>query len=306
VVVTGQCGTATSINFALAQKASIDITQEPANFNDCEGGNVQMQVVANIVGTVSLPTFQWYKDGVKLTNTGNLTGVDSDILQITGVTTANEGSYNCIINVEPSPGLTVTKTSAMATVMVKANPVFTLQPVATITATSGKELKIEVAATGFAPLSYQWYKDSGILAGETNAIFTKASATTSDAGSYTCKVMNECMEITSTPCVVAVTLVNGTDVPVAQAGGFELYNNTPNPFAGNTVIKFMVPQTSEVKLVLTDMFGREIATLANGNYAPGIYEVTLNSNDLNVASGVYYYTMTAKGFTATKQMAIVK
>jgi hypothetical protein len=194
----------------------------------------------------------------------------------------------------------------MATVMVKANPVFTQQPELTINVESGKELKIEVAATGFAPLSYQWQKDGSDLAGETNSIYTKASATTSDAGTYTCKVMNECLEITSAQSVVTVTLQNGTDVPVAQAGGFELYNNIPNPFAGNTTIKFMVPQTSEVKLVLTDMFGREIATLASGNYAPGVYEVTLNSNDLKVASGVYYFTMTAKNFTATRQMAIVK
>jgi len=184
--------------------------------------------------------------------------------------------------------------------------VFTQQPDPAITVQTGKELDIAVTATGFAPLSYQWQKDGTDIAGETNSTLTIASATTSDAGTYTCKVMNECMEITSNPCVVSVTLLNGTDVPVAQAGGFELYTNTPNPFAGTTTIKFMVPQTSEVKLVLTDMFGREIATLANGNYASGVYEVTVNSNDLNVASGVYYYTMTAKGFTATKQMAIVK
>ena len=54
---------------------------------------------------------------------------------------------------------------------------------------------------------------------------------------------------------------------------FSLQQNYPNPFNPSTQIKFSVPQSSNVKVIVTDILGREVATLVNDNLAAGNYSV---------------------------------
>jgi hypothetical protein len=90
---------------------------------------------------------------------------------------------------------------------------------------------------------------------------------------------------------------------------FALYQNYPNPFNPFTVIKYDVPknvkrQTSNVKLIVFDVTGKEIATLINGEREPGTYEVTFDAR--NLPSGVYFYKITAGEFTDTKKLVLIK
>ena len=62
--------------------------------------------------------------------------------------------------------------------------------------------------------------------------------------------------------------------------------------------------TSDVHLVVYDMLGREIAVLANGRFPAGRYSFAFNAK--NLASGVYYYRLTAGGFTAVKAMVLAR
>ena len=90
--------------------------------------------------------------------------------------------------------------------------------------------------------------------------------------------------------------------PAAQE--FTLEQNYPNPFNPTTMINGQWSVTSDVHLVVYDMLGREIAVLANGRFPAGRYSFAFNAK--NLASGVYYYRLTAGGFTAVKAMVLAR
>jgi len=92
---------------------------------------------------------------------------------------------------------------------------------------------------------------------------------------------------------------------------FALSQNYPNPFNPTTNIMFDIPQNSNVKIMIYDMLGREVATLVNAHYTPGHYTVPFNASKL--ASGMYIYRMTSQSvsgdqklFTSTKKLMLVK
>lgn len=95
--------------------------------------------------------------------------------------------------------------------------------------------------------------------------------------------------------------------PVVSAvlGGsakFTLDQNYPNPFRGETIVRFTLPQKSVVKLSLFDMHGRLVRTLVNGSKDKGSHAVTVNSSSLS--SGLYYYKLESDNFTDVKKMTI--
>ncbi|MGE5315553.1 MAG: T9SS type A sorting domain-containing protein [Acidobacteriota bacterium] len=91
---------------------------------------------------------------------------------------------------------------------------------------------------------------------------------------------------------------------------YSLSQNYPNPFNPSTTVKFSVPQPSVVKITVYDLIGREVATIANGTYAPGYYAVAFNAERLS--SGMYVYRMTStsvagsKTFSETKKLMLLK
>lgn len=77
---------------------------------------------------------------------------------------------------------------------------------------------------------------------------------------------------------------------------FSLSQNYPNPFNPVTTIKYQLPITNYVKLVLFDILGREVATLVNEKQSPGTYEVEWDGR--NYSSGVYFYKLTVDNASA--------
>jgi hypothetical protein len=96
-----------------------------------------------------------------------------------------------------------------------------------------------------------------------------------------------------------VALSFGDDA-VANAG-FELYQNTPNPFVGETQIGFNLPEASDVTITINDVTGKTLKVI-RGEFAKGYNNV--NVNDL--PSGVMYYTLESGDFTATLKMINIK
>jgi hypothetical protein len=71
---------------------------------------------------------------------------------------------------------------------------------------------------------------------------------------------------------------------------FELFNNYPNPFNPSTTIKYTLPTESKVDVIIFDIIGREVKTLANGFNGIGYKEVVWdgkNNNGQQVSSGIY-------------------
>lgn len=72
------------------------------------------------------------------------------------------------------------------------------------------------------------------------------------------------------------------DVPAVLA----LHQNYPNPFNPTTEMCFDLPEAGNVSLVVYDVLGREVATLASGYREAGYHSATWNAN--GQASGVYF------------------
>ena len=93
-----------------------------------------------------------------------------------------------------------------------------------------------------------------------------------------------------------------------------LHRNYPNPFNPETWIPYQLATPAEVALTIYDMNGQLVRRLAVGHQAAGMYQSRSRAvywdgrNQLgeSVASGLYFYTLTADNFTATRRMVILK
>ena len=90
-------------------------------------------------------------------------------------------------------------------------------------------------------------------------------------------------------------------------GQFSLEQNYPNPFNPVTIISYSVPDgaiSSQVKLMVYDVLGREVATLVNKEMKAGMYEIQFNGS--NLPSGIYFYSIIANNFSKVKKMLMIK
>jgi hypothetical protein len=111
-------------------------------------------------------------------------------------------------------------------------------------------------------------------------------------------------EITATwnqelPILVG-TPSNNNQVPNA----YNLSQNYPNPFNPATKISFSLPKAGDVKLVVYDILGKEVAIVINDFRTAGTHTIDFNAS--NLASGVYLYRIEAGTFTDTKKMMLLK
>jgi len=97
------------------------------------------------------------------------------------------------------------------------------------------------------------------------------------------------------------TSVENSNVSVQS---FELFQNYPNPFNPATKIRYEIPERSFVTLKVYDVLGKELAILVNEEKLNGSYEVEFKGGVL--ASGIYYYKITAGDFIQTKKMVLLK
>ena len=86
---------------------------------------------------------------------------------------------------------------------------------------------------------------------------------------------------------------------------FELTQNYPNPFNPTTKIQYSIPEAANVTLRIYDILGSEVATLiSNEAQRVGKYEVNFDAS--RIASGIYFYTLSAGNFVQTKKMILLK
>jgi photosystem II stability/assembly factor-like uncharacterized protein len=83
-----------------------------------------------------------------------------------------------------------------------------------------------------------------------------------------------------------------------------LYDSYPNPFNPTTIIRYDLPTDSRVSLKVYDLLGREVVTLSDGVETAGYHQVIFNASEL--ATGIYFYRLTAGSFTDVKRLVVVK
>ena len=90
---------------------------------------------------------------------------------------------------------------------------------------------------------------------------------------------------------------------------FALHQNYPNPFNPKTVIRYDLPKEATVKILIYDMLGRLVATLADNKHSAGFKQVhwdATNRFGKKVSAGLYLYTIQADDFRQTKKMILLK
>ncbi len=97
-----------------------------------------------------------------------------------------------------------------------------------------------------------------------------------------------------------VSVEDATDSP----GRFSLNGNYPNPFNPFTTISFMLPARSAVSLKVFDALGREVATLASGEYPAG--EHALQWDASGAASGLYFARLKVGNAVETRKLTLLK
>ncbi len=85
---------------------------------------------------------------------------------------------------------------------------------------------------------------------------------------------------------------------------YALGQNHPNPFNPVTTIKFSLPEAERVELLIFDIQGRRVATLADEEFAAGEHQLRWDAS--GEASGVYFYRISAGELQETRRMILLK
>jgi hypothetical protein len=94
-------------------------------------------------------------------------------------------------------------------------------------------------------------------------------------------------------------------LPITEnVNGFKLHQNYPNPFNPSTKIKFDIPSSSNVKLSVFDITGRQVASLVNDRLSQGSYEYEFKAIEL--PSGTYIYRLQTDKYSDAKRMILIK
>ncbi len=109
---------------------------------------------------------------------------------------------------------------------------------------------------------------------------------------------------------IKVSGEGGTEVPEGSVPApLTLHQNSPNPFNPGTTIRFDLAEAGVVRLMITDVTGRAVATLLDGFAEAGPHEVSWRGRDKDgqsVSSGVYLYRLTGVGGDETRKMILLQ
>ncbi len=90
---------------------------------------------------------------------------------------------------------------------------------------------------------------------------------------------------------------------------FELASPYPNPFNPTVLIPYNIPEYSSVRIQIYNVLGQHVATLVDETMRAGYHQVLWNGNTSNgvvSSSGVYFVTMEANEFHATRKIILLK
>ncbi len=89
---------------------------------------------------------------------------------------------------------------------------------------------------------------------------------------------------------------------------FSCAQNFPNPFAGNTTIKYGLPKDIDVKLEIFNLAGQKVHTLVDGRQTAGYKQIRWNGTNgsgVKLPQGVYFYVLKAGNEFEDKYKMIV-
>lgn len=171
------------------------IIAQPVGVTVCNYASATFTVAATGSGL----TYQWFGP------TGLIALATNASYTIANATAASVGNYTVVVT--GNCGTPVTSNSA--TLIITQDTVIVSQPYASTTVCAGQYFNLSAMAVG-VNLTYQWYKGTTQLTGQTLSTLSIGSVTTADAGNYTVVITNSCQAVTSNNAVVIVN-----DLPTA-------------------------------------------------------------------------------------------
>jgi len=199
------------------QSVPLSLMVQPASVTVTAGQPATFSVLASGTAPIS---YQWRK------NTANISGATAASYTTPATTTADSGSKFDVVVMNNSGSIT----SSQATLTVNAAtnaPAITTQPV-NQSVTAGQTATFSAVASGTAPLSYQWRKNTANIGGATASSYTTPATTSADNGAkFDVVVSNTAGNITSAQATLTVN-----SAPVAPTISTQPANQTVN--AGQT------------------------------------------------------------------------
>jgi hypothetical protein len=174
------------------------VTTQPVSQTVTAGQTAGFSVAATGTGPFS---YQWFK------NTTAISGATSSFYTTPATASSDSGALFHVI-VTNSVG---SVTSASATLTVSSAPAATVPPSITTqpvsrTVSVGQTAAFSVAATGTAPFSYQWFKNTTAISGATSSSYTTPATTASDSGTlFKAIITNSVGSVTSAGATLTVS-----------------------------------------------------------------------------------------------------
>ena len=268
VTVTNVAGEITSSGVALVVNVPATIATQPAALTTLNPGQATtLSVVA--AGTAPL-NYQWRKDGV------NISGATMSSLALSNIQAAQAGVYSVVVT-----NLVGSVTSANASVNINVPPSITTQPIA-VTAMVGQSATFSVSASGTAPLSYRWRKDTVNISGATSSSLTLNNLLSSQAGTYSVSVSNPAGSVISNN---AALVVNSAPVITMQPAPVTVNSGQVATF--NVTATGTAPMSYQWRKDGVNIPGTTSSSIVLGNASPvmdGVYSVVVSNPAGSVTS----------------------
>ena len=196
VVVSNSAGNATSnaATLTVTGATTPTITTQPASQTITAGQATTFSVAC--MGTPPL-SYQWRKNGTAIS------GATSATYATPAATTSDSASQFSVV-VSNSAGNVTSNAATLSVTAAAVPPSITTQP-ASQTVTVGQTATFLVAASGTAPVSYQWQKNGTAISGATTSAYTTPITTSADSGSqFTAAVSNSAGTVSSSTAILTV------------------------------------------------------------------------------------------------------
>jgi hypothetical protein len=203
-------GTPNGTNLINALIPAPHLISQPVSQTVTNGGTAVFSAAAS--GQSPLH-YAWRFNGTNLPGSGNVSGVNSNVLTLTSVTTNNAGGYSVVVT-----NTLGSVTSSVATLTISFPPTFTSQPT-NQSVVAGNSAVFSATVSGGLPLSYQWRKNGTNvvngpnIAGATSNVLTLTAVVATNAGNYTLIATNVYGAVTSSVASLTVFLPAAITTP---------------------------------------------------------------------------------------------
>jgi len=170
-------------------------------------------------------------------------------------------------------------------------------------------IEVETAdtnVTNITPLSQSY---GNIAPGQTKSSSVASFTTQNNPNNidFIIHIFSKNMEFWSDSLNVIITGIAENEISIPKE--YNLEQNYPNPFNPSTTIRFQLPQSRDVSLIVYNMLGQKVRTLLNNTVSAGDYKIEWDGRDdsgKDVASGIYLYRLTSKNFVRSQKMLLIR